>query len=188
MTNVTIPVPIRVVAYLAGGVGSSVVAYLQSRGIVDEGTALFIVSVGGTLASTLALAHLALPDDGSGASQLVQAPVDQSDPVVAPTVATGAPVVAQPDVAVVDDSSPLPPAMNDPEDAPVSTTVVDVPTTAPAEATQAAVTAPVEAAAAQPVVSAEDVTAIATRAANAAVAALVPTPSKPSAGAGTTAS
>lgn len=60
--TITIPAWVRVIAYIAGGVGGAIVNYLSIRGVIDRQTADFVTATGGTLVTTLAVAHITLPD------------------------------------------------------------------------------------------------------------------------------
>lgn len=69
MTNIALPRGVRVAAYVIGilcsGLGSATDAYLLDRHVVSAVTASFIlvlIGVLGTLAHTMALSHLSIPD------------------------------------------------------------------------------------------------------------------------------
>lgn len=84
MTNVKLPLLVRVPAYLCGllfsGLGAPVVAFLLAEHYVDQATAsLLIVVVGvvGTISAALSLSHLSLADDPAQDVPVTSGPVAQ---------------------------------------------------------------------------------------------------------------
>lgn len=88
MTNVKIPLRIRVAAYLlsltlgaAGTILAAVLAWLRAEGWVDAPTGSMLgdvvaalLGLAAVLASTLALSHLTLPDNVTGTTSPAPAP------------------------------------------------------------------------------------------------------------------